>query len=270
MTSISSIKTYMYCPRKLYIQENIVQEKIAINPLYNELKTLRTDVNTILNKNIRKIKKEMDLAQIEKILVNNVPGCIENIFDEIVINDTPISDEKISKLYEDTNNQIYYDIQVLCLKTKRTMQLLKKDGGEIADMFFPNSMFSYYMKDNKLDLTGVCDKIEIIDGVYYPISLKNNYPPIKGVWHQDAIEIAAESILIEREFSCDVYVGFVEYQKIGQRRPVVIDTNIRKDIFNIIHDINQIKMLEKAPTVNINDKKCRICEYNEICLEKKV
>ncbi len=42
-------------------------------------------------------------------------------------------------------------------------------------MFFPNCMYSYLMKDKQLDLVGICDKIEIIDGKYYPISFKKKF-----------------------------------------------------------------------------------------------
>ena len=269
MTNISSIKSYMYCPRKQYIQENILQMKTEIHPIYGELKILRNDINSILNKNMRKLKKEMDLDEIEKTLTRKIPKNIENTFDEIT-SDSNISNEKIDEIYEDTNNQIYYNIKMLSLKAKRAMELLKKDGIAISDMFFPSSMCSYYMKDNKLDLIGICDKIEIIDGAYYPIIFKNNSPPMKGVWKQDAIELSAHSLLVEREFDCDVFVGFVEYQKIDERRPVIMDVNLRKAIFNILHEINQLKLLKKAPKVKVNENKCKICECRNICLEEKV
>ncbi len=270
MTTISSIKTYMYCPRKLYIQENIAQERTEINPIYNELKTLKKDIEFILSKNMRKIKKEMDIDTIEKILTNNIPKSIETTFDEIIIGKSSISDEKINELYENLNNQFYYEIQILTFKLKRSMELLKKDGNAIADMFFPSSMYSYYIKNVKLNLIGICDKIEIIDGIYYPISFKNNVPPLKGVWHQDAIELATQAILIEQEFDKDVFIGYVEYQKIGERRPVIIDNNMRKNIFTLLHEIDQLKECKQAPKVKINKNKCEICEYNDVCLEKKV
>lgn len=270
MTSISSMKTYTYCPRKVYIQENIVQEKTEVDPVYNKLKLLNVDIEDILNKNMRKLKWNMNLKEVETTLSEEVQGTIERTFDEIANGKTEIANEKIGKIYNDFSNQTYYNIKLLSLKASKTMALMKKDGDQICGMFFPSSMNSYFIKDDRLDLTGVCDKIEIIDGNYFPVSFKNSNPPIKGVWNQDAIELAAQAILIEKEFDCDVYVGFVEYQKIGERRPVVIDVNIRRGVFEILHEMNQLKMLKKAPSIKINENKCRMCEYEEICLEKKV
>ena len=73
----------------------------------------------------------------------------------------------------------------------------------IIDMFFPNCMYSYLLKDPQLELIGICDKIEIIDGKYYPIIIKNSNPPIKGVWNQDSLELVAHAILLEEEFDTE-------------------------------------------------------------------
>lgn len=269
MTNISSIKTYMYCPRKVYIQENVVQEKSQIDPIYNEVKMLNIDVWDILNKNMRKLRREMHIKEIESVLSNGVQNAIENVFDGIIIENNTLN-ERTREIYDNFNKQTQYNIKLLSLKVSKTMELMGKDGGAISEMFFPSSMNSYFIKDDKLDLTGICDKIEIVDGIYYPISFKNSNPPLKGVWSQDAIELAAQAILIEQEFDCDVYVGFVEYQKIGDRRPVVMDVNVRKGLFDILHEMDQMKMLKKAPIVKINEKKCNRCEYRNICLERKI
>lgn len=114
-------------------------------------------------------------------------------------------------------------------------------------------------------MVGVCDKIEIIDGKNYPVLLKSSNPPLKGVWDSDAIELVAYAILIEEEFEKDVYVGFVDYEKIGDRRPVVMDVNIRKEFFDIIREVKEIIDNKKKPNVKKHSKKCEKCEYEDIC-----
>ena len=113
----------------------------------------------------------------------------------------------------------------------------------------------------------MCDKIEIIDGKYYPISIKSSNPPIKGVWDQDAIELVAHAILLEEEFETEVFVGFIDYEKIGDRRPVVMDVNLRKGLFDIMREVKEITENKKLPNVKKNIKKCEICEYKDMCLK---
>ena len=124
----------------------------------------------------------------------------------------------------------------------------------------------YHVDDVRQLCAGV--RVEIIDGKYYPISIKHSTPPIKGVWDQDAIDLATNAILIEEEFETEVFVGFIDYTKINERRPVVMDVNIRKALFDIINEVKDIEYNKKVPTVKINDKKCGNCEYKNICLKE--
>ena len=140
-------------------------------------------------------------------------------------------------------------------------------SSDLTDMFFPNCMYSYLLKDTSLGLIGICDKIEIIDGRYYPVIIKNSNPPVKGVWDQDAIELVSCAILLEEEFDTEVFVGFVNYEKIGERRPVVMDVNLRKGLFDIIREVKEIMENKKFPNVKKSIKKCENCEYKDICLK---
>lgn len=264
MITISSIKTHMYCPMKLYIQNHVDMNPSDDYQLAIEIKKLKIDIQDLIQKNMRKIKKEMNLIEIENILSENINSYIENTTNAIRSMDLPIEPQQIEEIIDDS----YFNIKIKALKMKQAMTILDKHAFEIIDMFFPNCMYSYLLKDPQLELIGMCDKIEIIDGKYYPISIKSSNPPIKGVWDQDAIELVAHAILLEEEFDTEVYVGFIDYEKIGDRRPVVMDVNLRKALFEVIREVKEIKDNKKIPNVKKNIKKCGKCEYKNICMKK--
>ena len=145
------------------------------------------------------------------------------------------------------------------------MKILDKNGDEIQGLFFPSSMYNYLIRDIGLDLIGVIDKIEVEKGNYFPISLKSSNPPIKGVWDGDLMEVIANGLLIEQEFNTYTTVGYVDYLKIGERRPVIIDTDARKSFFKVLTHINRIIEDGEIPNVKANQKKCENCEYKELC-----
>lgn len=261
MINISSIKTHMYCPMKLYIQNHVETTENYDYQLAVEIKKLKIDISDLIQKNMRKIKKDMGLVQIEQILSQNIDSYIKSTADAIISMDLGLNNEQINQIIDDA----YFNIKITALKIKQSMTILDKNAFAIMDMFFPNCMYSYLLKDSQLELIGMCDKIEIIDGKYYPISLKSSNPPIKGVWDQDAIELVAYAILLEEEFDTDVFVGFVDYEKIGDRRPVVMDVNLRKGLFEVINEVKDIIDNKKLPTVRTNPKKCGNCEYKNIC-----
>lgn len=263
MLNISSIKTHMYCPMKLYIQKHIDLEENTDFQLSIEIKKLKIDIRDLIQKNMRKIKKEMSLIEIESILSENIDSYIESTTKAIESMDLDIQEEQITEIINDS----YFNIKITALKIKQAMTIMNKNAFAIIDMFFPNSMYSYLLKDPQLQLIGMCDKIEIIDGTYYPVSIKGSSPPVKGVWDQDAIELVAYAILLEEEFDTEVYVGFVDYEKIGDRRPVVMDVNLRKALFEVIREVKEITDNKKVPTIRKNPRKCEKCEYINICLK---
>ena len=263
MTNISSIKTHMYCPMKLYLQNHVDKSENKNYQLAIEVKKLKIDILDLIQKNMRKIKKEMNISEIEQILSYNIDSYIQNTADSIKSLNLDFESEQINEIIDDT----YFNIKIKALKIMQAMNILNKDAFEIIDMFFPNCMYSYMLKDTQLELIGVCDKIEIIDGKYYPVTIKNSNPPLKGVWDQDAIELVAYAILIEEEFDTEVFVGFVDYEKIGERRPVVMDVNLRKGLFEVMREVKEITDNGKLPKVKSSVKKCEKCEYADMCIK---
>lgn len=264
MISISSIRTHMYCPMKLYLQTHVDTTQDNDILLNIEIKKIKVDTQDLVQKNMRKLKKDMNVTEIEDTLSENIGNYLESTFSSIQNMNLGITTEQIIEI----NNETYYNIKGYAVKAKQAMELLGKNGYAIVDMFFPNCMYSFHLKDSKMELSGICDKIEIVDGKYYPITIRHSNPPMKGVWDQDAIDLAANAVLIEEEFETEVFVGFVDYTKINERRPVVMDVNIRKALFDIINEVKDIEYNKKVPTVKINDRKCGNCEYKNICIKE--
>ena len=280
----------MYCPLKLYLQ-NEVDEVINSDLILNKtMKELRIDLQDLFQRNLRRLKKDMEIAEIEENLSKNIEDYIKSSvatlensdleydegsqkqdkdghhFENIEIaNFSPI--DKVNDLANDMKNEAYFNMKILALKSQKAMRLNEKDGNQIAEMFFPTSMYSYLIKDHQLEIIGTCDKIEIIEGKYFPINIKDSNPPLKGVWDGDAIELVANALLIEQEFDTEVFVGFIDYLKIGERRPVVMDAHLRKGLFKVLNEVKDILNEKIVPDINFNIQKCNKCDYKEICYQ---
>ena len=280
----------MFCPLKLYFQSNIDEDVEEDYFISKTLKDLRIDIQDILHKNLRHIKKDMDENEIEKRLSIGISNQVKTTFEIIEeINDKEdidesnlkkdeeiefIDEEKKEKEKDSNNlneikkeliNEINLNIKILSLKVAQSMKVLDKDGSEIQNLFFPTSMYNYLIRDIGLDLIGVIDKIEVEKGNYFPISLKSSNPPINGVWDGDFMEAIANALLIEQEFNTYVTVAYIDYLKIADRRAVIIDTDARKSFFKVLTSVNKIVENGEIPTVKTGLKKCENCEYKELC-----
>ena len=288
MISVSTIKSYMFCPLKLYFQSNIDEDLEENYFISKTLKDLRIDMQDILHKNLRHIKKDMNEKEIEKRLSIGISNQVKTTFEIIEeINDKEETDESnlkkdeeiefideekkekennnLNELKKELINEINLNIKILSLKVAQSMKVLDKDGSEIQNLFFPTSMYNYLIRDIGLDLIGVIDKIEVEKGNYFPISLKSSNPPINGVWDGDFMEAIANALLIEQEFNTYVTVAYIDYLKIADRRAVIIDTDARKSFFKVLTSVNKIVENGEIPTVKTNLKKCENCEYKELC-----
>lgn len=294
----------MFCPLKLYLQYHLNDNDEKNMFINKHIKDLRIDLQDITQRNIRKVKKEMEIPEIEKKLAIQTEDYINTTFEIIEDNEEEKLKEEITKnqtenisknddeetklinkqqIYEKHENELehlreikkdlieetYFNIKLLAMKTKKSMITLDKNGEEISEMFFPTCMYSYLIRDISLELVGNIDKIEIINGNYIPILLRPNNPPIKGTWDSDTIEIVANAILIEQEFNTYVGAGFVDYLKLGERRLVLINQEQRKSFFRILTNINEIIDKGIIPKVKTNMKKCENCDYLEICENSK-
>ena len=246
MISVSQIKEHMYCGMKLYHSIRDTCDKSENIERSLEIKKLKIDIENTVEKNIRKVKKDMTTDEIEMILENGIGQITQ--------------DSEIRSTAD-------FKIKILSFKLSQAMKTYDKNAIELESIFFPNRLYSYSMKDEMLELSGVCDKVEISEGKYYPVLTKSSTPPFRGVWDSDAIELAAHSMLLENEFDSDVYAGFVDYEKIGERRVVIMDVALRKSLFKVMNEIRDITENGNMPHVKKSFKKCEKCEYRKYCID---
>ena len=81
MISVSTIKSYMFCPLKLYFQSNIDEKTEEDYFTSKTLKDLRMDIQDLFLKNLRHIKKDMREEEVEKRLAIGINNLIKTTFD---------------------------------------------------------------------------------------------------------------------------------------------------------------------------------------------
>ena len=101
----------MYCPMKLYLKTHVDISQNNEYQLYNEIKNLKIDIQDLLQKNMRKLKKSMDLNEIETALSQNIAAYTENNIDTIKNLKLDITQEQIGEITDET----YFNIKILSL-----------------------------------------------------------------------------------------------------------------------------------------------------------
>lgn len=263
MLKVSEISEFIYCPAKLYLKHTMdlaaQSSEITAGKIIHEV---RRGFEEILKHNIWNIKRNMEIAEIQKTIINGIPEFIDDL--QLKHMDNPNQDN-LNKFFNELKEDLIIEASLNVLKIKKLMETTKKQGMEISEMLFPQSLLEFSLESEELNLKGKVDKIEIINGVYYPVEVKTGIPPPKGTWLSDSIQIAAYAALIDYELNKEVLVGFVYYTKIYERRPVVINSVLHNKLFQVLDSINTMFEKKEIPEFKLNKKKCEKCEYIEIC-----
>ena len=106
MISVSTIKSYMFCPLKLYFQSNIDEEQQDDYFISKTLKDLRMDIQDLFHKNLRHVKRDMDEKEIEKRLALGINNQIKATFEIIEEMNENIGKKKPMKIKKPTTKQI--------------------------------------------------------------------------------------------------------------------------------------------------------------------
>jgi CRISPR-associated exonuclease Cas4 len=260
MITVSLMKDYMYCPMKVYIGTDYTG--IESNSIL-EGRILREAVigfEEIIKRNLVRLKGELTINAILEELLKDVPDYVLSIIQRYE-ND---KNDEMSIIIEDLKEDLKFNSLLIAIKTQKMLDI-GINGFEIVDILFPQSFIEFKIENRELGLAAKIDKIEIVDGVYYPIKILTNIPPTKGVWQSDAIQIAAYSFLMEEEFNKKVPVGFVNYMKTGTKKTVLINSMLKEKFEHVFNEIYSMIYEGKEPYFSKNINKCRACEFSEIC-----
>ena len=175
MINVSSISEYIYCPVKSYIKyterHNIQTTAMITGKLVHEI---RRGFEELIKRNLWSIDEKMDVINIFETLFEDVPEFVESKTD---------SYQSASLINQDTKETIYRDLKddleleswFMALKTHKILKKTRKSGADVLDLLFPPLLLEFSIEDPGLNLRGQLDRIEIIDGSYYPVEIKVDY-----------------------------------------------------------------------------------------------
>lgn len=265
MINVSSISEYVYCPIKVYLRQsegcNIQTPAMLRGRLVHEV---RRGFEELLKRNLWSVNEKMNAKTIFEILMEDVHEFVEKTLIKYCENND-MDPESAKAISRDLKDDLELESWLMAVKVWKIVSTNQKSGSDIADMFFPPVLLEFSIENLEMKLRGKIDRIEIMDGYYYPVEVKSGLPPIKGVWKSDALQIAAYSLLMEEEFNREVSVGFVDYMGACQRRPVFMDVNLRENLLNVLEEMRMMFHQGAVPEMVQSPKKCAKCEYSDFC-----
>lgn len=115
---------------------------------------------------------------------------------------------------------------------------------------------------DRLQLSGVCDAVEVVDGVPVPIEYKPRH--IRRLMAPASQQLAAQALCLEEMWGCEVRVGALFTRADLRRHEILIDSGLRAETEATIASCHEMVQEQRLPPV-LADRRCDKCSLAEVC-----
>lgn len=263
--SVTDLTSYMFCPRKLYMRKIL---KIYDPPnKATVLGTLRHATHEQLSK--------MDEAVIRQLNKDHSEDDAVTLFSKSylrALRDTVNSHRSHLKEVGLEAEDVFIDVwpfikDEAVAHTKEVLSISKATGlfGDELIKHLPKVISEHHVLSEGLQLKGIIDRIEIVNGQYVPYELKTGSAPANGVWPGHKIQVACYMMMLEEAFKMPVREGYVKYLNLRQDRRVVMNPFLEIEIKEMVEKVQ--KLLESVELPESCGKKFCNCSNFQVATQ---
>jgi len=264
--SVSMLSSYLYCPRKLFLQKVLAVEEPPKESLV--LGTLRHEIYDFINQTEEKIVSSIK----EKIQYNQLILLYKTFYskalrERIIKNKSRIKEVNLDivDVFKKTWPLILEEAEIRAKNIFDFMQKYNVYGKELWEKLTPKIISEFNVSSENLQLKGIIDRIEVYENSYVPIELKTGKMPKEGTWPGHRIQIAAYALLLEEKFKTSVKEGFITYMDAKESRHIAINPFMKEEVITLIKEVQQILKNNFPPNYCENRNKCANCGLKSTC-----
>ncbi len=270
MLSVTSLSTYAYCKRKLYLQyvlgikeppSKVIIKGSLCHKVYEKINKI--DKELVIN-----IKKGATLSEIKEKYNKGYIGILTSIIKDYKAKLESLKIEPVDILRY-LFPLIVYESEI---RAKIVYDFIKKYniyGEELWLRLTPKIKSEMKIESGVLGLRGVIDQIRIYDERIVPVEIKTGKCPKEGVWPSHKIQLIAYALLLEEELKLKVNEGWVYYIDEKEKRQIPINPFMKLEIVELIKKAKETITSDTIPGFEKNQNKCVACGLKEICYDEK-
>lgn len=270
MLSVTHLSSYLYCQRKLYLQQVLGLYEPPKEALVKGSIRHKTyeNINLAEEELVKSIKKGMTLKDLKGKYHQKYRGILLQVIKQ---------NKEDLKQFNLLPQDLFKNVWPLILSESETRAtavynfILKHNifGQELWEKLTPKIESELRIESEKLGLKGVIDQIEIYKRRFVPVELKTGKSPREGVWPGHKIQLIAYALLMEEKFNIGIKEGFVNYLDTKEKRHIALNPFMRMEVKELIKKVNSLLDSDKIPDFEKNQNKCFNCGLKEDCYNEK-
>ncbi|MBI4149669.1 CRISPR-associated protein Cas4 [Candidatus Woesearchaeota archaeon] len=268
MLSVSALSTYLFCTRKLFLQQVL---KLS------EPEKPATILGTIRHEAIAAMHQEEEHI----ILATNTILPLAELEQRYraayaqALRDTILRHRQALKSLGYSLSQVFHMLWRLATTESeqrsrfafRLMDAHQAYGDALWQML-PKIQSEVAVSSDSLGLRGIVDRIELSDDDLIPIEIKSGKAPARGAWESHQIQLGAYLLLLSEAYRKPITTGFIRYVDAGEERSVILNPFLRHTILSIRDQAAALLRSLNVPPYTSNHNKCASCGLREQCYDQ--
>jgi len=266
MLSVTTITSYLYCKRKLFLTK-VLGFREPYKPALIK-GTVRHETHELINKTEQQIVEKITKKTTKEQLFEQYKQHNSKILRDIIHK----NEDKIKEMGLEPN-ELFKNTWPLILeesvtRAKNIYEFMETHliyGKDLWEKLTPKIQSELRIESTNLGIRGIIDQIEIYKTGIVPIELKTGSCPKEGVWENHRIQAVAYALLAEEHFKQEVKEAFVYYLDHVQKRHIPINPFHKEEIKDLITATNALLNSSELPGIEKNQNKCRNCGLKDKC-----
>lgn len=260
MIAVSALTSYMYCPKKFYLQYVLgLREPARTSTLegtimHESADRMQNGINSItlsVTKNTKLTDLEIRYKQAYYLGLFNTINSNEKELTRLSIDKKEIFKKLWKQLLDNAISKARF---VFNLSSKHKLY-----GTELMNKI--KSTTEVTLESEALGLRGIADRIDEENGKLVVYELKTGKAPSEGAWPNHRIQLAAYMMMLKEKGNN--VEGSIDYS--GDIRKIALNPFIEDEIKTLTKTVSEIIKTKKVPNCQKSENKCKSCGLKKYC-----
>ncbi len=267
---VTLLSTYMYCPRKVFLQRVLRLKEPPRQPLL--LGTIRHEaLEAATNAEegmVAAITGAMEPGEIFSLYESGYSTLLRSV---VLKHSTSLGALGIDPLdaYLGALPTLVRESRVRAANLERFMKETRLFGPELWEALVPKILSEIPIESDALRLTGIIDRVQEFPDRLIPVELKSGKMPREGVWPGHRVQAAAYALLLEERYRKKVPEAIVHYLDAKEQRMIAINAFMKGEIVKLVDEVLEILSSLSLPGF-CPPNKCVPCGLRKKCHDREM
>lgn len=270
MLSVTVLSSYLYCPRKLFLERVLRLSEPPKSALV--LGTIRHETLEAANKEEPELVINLTHNQARENIIDRFQQRYQALLKQSIRNNKDgLRKVDVDPLdaYQHSLRSILAESKSRALNVYQFMHAHDLAGQELWQRLTPKITAERKLQSEDLQLRGIIDQIHHYDHGDIPVELKTGRAPQEGVWPGHRIQAAAYALLLEEHTKKPITEARVHYLDQDSMRSITINPFMKMEIKQLIMEVRELLDNRLLPDFCQQRGKCDACGLREQCYNQQ-